>query len=183
MQRQKRKTVIVNNFNKTLWTWIYNDCAIMANKDFLWRKWAHRTQIRQKRLHIKKKRQKKYGRFILVFDCYSFNNILEYRKIDKISPKCMLFLQNMILDRAIRSILYDNRQILLWFLKNFVVPGSCLHEFEMCYGCVFQNRSYCINEKIERWPRDTPKTIFLFYFWGWKYAMSKHTGLSFKSHF
>ena len=22
--------------------------------------------------------------------------------------------------------------------KNFVVSGFCLHEFEMCYGCIFQ---------------------------------------------
>ena len=67
MQRLTRKIVIVNNFNKTLWTWIYNDCAIMANKDFLWRKWAHGTQIRQKRLHIKKKDRKNMD------DSYSFS--------------------------------------------------------------------------------------------------------------
>ena len=34
---------------------------------------------------------------------------------------------------------------------------------------------------MERWPRDTQTFIFLFNFW--KYAKSKHMGLSFKSHF
>ena len=31
---------------------------------------------------------------------------------------------------------------------------------------------------MERWPKDTEK-VFL----GWKYAKSKHMGVSFKSHF
>ena len=68
----------------------------------------------------------------LFFECDSFNSIIEYRNIGKILPKCILFLQNMILNKAIRSISYDNRQILLFKKKNFVVSGCCLHEFEMC---------------------------------------------------
>ena len=48
-----------------------------------------------------------YKRFIRVFECCSFNSILDYRKIIKILPKYILFLQNMILNRAIRSILYS----------------------------------------------------------------------------
>ena len=61
------------------------------------------------------KRLKKYRRFIRVFEYYSLNSILEYRKIGKILPKCILFLQNMILNREMRSISYDNQQILLCF--------------------------------------------------------------------
>ena len=52
----------------------------------------------------------------IIDDSYdSFNSILDYRKIIKILPKCILVLQDMILNRAIRSISYDNRQILLCF--------------------------------------------------------------------
>ena len=58
---------------------------------------------------------KNYRRFIRVFECYSFNGILEYRKIDQFLPKCILFLQSMTLNWAIQSISYDNRQILLCF--------------------------------------------------------------------
>ena len=43
----------------------------------------------------------------------SFNSILDHRKIGKILPTCILFLRNMIPNRAIRQISYDNRQILL----------------------------------------------------------------------
>ena len=35
---------------------------------------------------------------------------------------------------------------------------------------------------MERWPRDTKKLFFCL-FLGWKYAKSKHMGLSYKSHF
>ena len=101
------------------------------------RKWAHKTEIRQERWHIKKA-ENYYRRFKRIFECYSFNSILEYRKIGKILLICILFLQNMILNKAIRSISYKIRQILLCFLRNFVVSGSCLHEFEMCYRCDFQ---------------------------------------------
>ena len=34
---------------------------------------------------------------------------------------------------------------------------------------------------MERWPRDTPKVIFLFYFLGWKYPKCKHRDCTFKS--
>ena len=78
------------------------------------RKWAHKTEIRQERWHVTKA-EKNYRRFIRVFECYSFNSILDYRKIGKFLPKCILFLLNMILNRAIRPISYDNRQILLCF--------------------------------------------------------------------
>ena len=76
-------------------------------------KWAHKTETRQERWH--KQRSKNYRRFIRAFKCYLFNSILNYRKIGKILPKCILFLLNMILNRAMRPISYDNRQILLCF--------------------------------------------------------------------
>ena len=38
-------------------------------------------------------------------------------------------------------------------------------------------------KKMERWPRDTQKVIFLFFGGGLNYAKSKYMGLSFKSHF
>ena len=66
------------------------------------RKWAHKMEIRQEGWHIK--RLKNCRRFIRVFECFSFISILEYRKIGKTLPKCILFLQNMILNRALRSI-------------------------------------------------------------------------------
>ena len=47
------------------------------------------------------------------FECFSFNTFFEYKKIDKILPKCIRFLQSMKLNRTIRSISYDNGQILL----------------------------------------------------------------------
>ena len=61
------------------------------------------------------KRLKNYRRLKRIFDCYSFNSSLEYRKIGKILQKCIWFLQNMILNKAIRSNSYKNRQILLCF--------------------------------------------------------------------
>ena len=64
------------------------------------RKWAHKTEILQERWHIKK-RLKNYRRFIRVFECYSFNSILEYRKIGKILPKCILFFKNVILNKVL----------------------------------------------------------------------------------
>ena len=40
------------------------------------------------------------------------------------------------------------------FLKNPVVSGSSLHEFEMYYGCIFHLSIYCIIKKMERLSRD-----------------------------
>ena len=72
------------------------------------------------------------------------------------------------------------------FIKNFVVSGSCLHEFDVCYGCVFQKRNFVwfqekesksINKKMERWPRDPPKIglkiIFKknYYFFLWYFLL------------
>ena len=50
---------------------------------------------------------------------------------------------------------------------EFVVSGSCLHEFEMCYGCVFQKRIYCIilknGEMTQRYLKSNLSVLFL----GW----------------
>ena len=41
-------------------------------------------------------------------------------------------------------------------------PGLVSSNFEMCYGCIFQKWITASIEKMERWPRDTQKVIFLF---------------------
>ena len=110
------------------------------------------------------KRLKNYRRFIRVFEYYSFHIILEYRKIGKILPKCILFLQNMILNRAIYDplISYDNWQILL-------VSGSCFHEFEMCYSLCDSFFKFDFTASIKNIMRVDPeipqKLIFCFIFW------------------
>ena len=51
------------------------------------------------------------------------------------------------------------------FLKNLVVPGSPLHEFEMFFGCVFHKSIYCIIFKKWRdYPEITKKLFFCFIF-------------------
>ena len=93
------------------------------------------------------------------FECCSFNSIREYRKIGKILPKCILFLQNMILNRVIQSISYKITNFTL-FLKNFVVSGSCLHEFEICYGCVFKKEFTASIKKNGEMTQIYPKNYF-----------------------
>ena len=91
------------------------------------------------------KKLKNYRRFIRVFEIYSFISILEYRQIGKILPKCILFLQNMILNRAMQPISYDNRQILLCFWRILLSLGLVSTNLKLCYGCVIQKWIYCIN--------------------------------------
>ena len=43
----------------------------------------------------------------------------------------------------------------------------------------FKNEFTALSKKLENWPRDTQKVIFLKFF-DWKYAKSNHMGLSFK---
>ena len=90
------------------------------------RKWPHKTEIRQERWHIKK------NEIIRVFECFSFNSILEYREIGKILPKCILFLQNMILNKAFHTIIDKFYLIFKEFCCLWVL--SCLHEFEMRFS-------------------------------------------------
>ena len=65
----------------------------------------------------------------------------------------------------------------LFLEENFVVCGPSPHEFEMCYECVFQKGIYCNNYKYGEMNQRYPKNYFVVLFW------SKHTGISFKSHF
>ena len=79
-----------------------------------------------------------------VFECYSFNSILEYRKIGKSLPKCIFFLQNMILNGAKLSISYDNRQILLC-LRRISMSLSLVSTNLKCVMDAFKKkRIYCI---------------------------------------
>ena len=120
----------------------------------------------------------------LFFECDSFNSIIEYRNIGKILPKCILFLQNMILNKAIRSISYDNRQILLFKKKEF----CCLWVLSPRIWNVLRMRfskKYLMHQ-LKKWRDDQEISWKLSYlsvlFLGWKYPKSKHMGLSFKSH-
>ena len=90
-------------------------------------KGAHKTKTRQERWHIKG--LKNYGRFIPVSNVIRFIEFVNTGKLVKILPKCILFLQNMILNRAIRSISYDNRQIFLCFIerKEYLLQTSFGH--------------------------------------------------------
>ena len=91
-------------------------------------------------------------------DSYAFSNVirlivlLNTGKLAKFYQNTFCFFKNITLNRAIRSISCDNRQILLFLKKNFVVLVSCLHEFEMCYGCVlrFEKQFNASIKKMER---------------------------------
>ena len=87
-------------------------------------------------------------------------------------------LLKMILKRAIRSISYDNRQILLCFQRIFLSLGLVSTNLE-CVMDAFLKNEYTAS--IEKWRDDPeiPKSYFSVLFFGLK----KHMGLSFKSHF
>ena len=55
------------------------------------------------------------------------------------------------------------------YLKNFVVSGSCLHEFETCYGCVFKKWIYFVNQNNGEMTKRYQKSYFYDLFLGWKY--------------
>ena len=73
------------------WNWKH------AINGYLTLKWAHKTHIRQNCWQIKK-HKKNYGWFVRIFECYSFDSILGYRKMGKFLLQCILFPQNMILN-------------------------------------------------------------------------------------
>ena len=92
----------------------------------------------------------------IIEDSCGFSNVFRlivFRKIGKILPKCILFLQNIILKRVLRPILYDYRQNLLCFLKN-----CCLWAFSPRIQKL--NLPHQLKQWIERWPRYTPKVMF-----------------------
>ena len=109
------------------------------------RKWEHKTEIRQECWHLKKNEKLWFEH---ISNAIFLNNILDYRKIGKFSLECMLFLQNMILNRAKRPILYEYRQIYM-LLRNLVVSWSFLHEFEIWYGRCFTKEFTASIKKIE----------------------------------
>ena len=79
-------------------------------------------------------------------------------------------------NKAIRSISYNNRQILLSL-------GLVSMNWKCVTGAFFKNEFTASIKKMEKGPRDTQKVIFSVLFLGWKYARSKHMVLSFKSPF
>ena len=64
------------------------------------------TAIRQGYWHTCMKKTEKFKMIHTHFECYLFISIIDYRnsKVGKFFLKCILFLQNMILNRATRSI-------------------------------------------------------------------------------
>ena len=126
---------------------------------FLQRKWAHKTEIRQERWHIKKAENLKtiHTRVRMLF-IYKYSWILV-----KILPLCILFLQNMILNRAIRSIPYDNWQNLLCFKEYW-----CLLVLYPRIWNLLWIRFTASIEKMERWSRDTLKVLYFCFIFGLK---------------
>ena len=115
--------------------------------------------------------------------CYSLNSILDYRKIGKILPKCILFLQNMILNIAIRSIPYDNRQISLRFQRILFSLGLVSTNMKCVMDAFFKKEFTASIKKNGEMTQRKPKSYYSVLFLVWKYAKSKHMGLFFKSHF
>ena len=75
----------------------------------------------------------------------------------------------MILNKAIRSISFDYRQILL---------------FSTNLNAFFKKKEFTASiTKTGEMTQRYPKSYFSVLIWGWKYANSIHMGLSFKSHF
>ena len=108
------------------------------------------------------KRLNNYWRFMRFFEC---NSILDWRKIVKILSKCIWFLQYMILNTAIGSISTDNWQILLCFLRILLCLGLVSTNLKCVIDEFFKNEFTASIKKTERWPKDTIRVIFLFYFW------------------
>ena len=115
---------------------------------------------------------KYFRRFIRVCECYSFNSIFQHRKIDKILPKCILFLQNMILNRAIRSISYDSRQILLFkFSKNLLSLGILSTNVKCVLDAYFSKKNLLLQLKKWRDDPEIPKKLFFCFILGLKISM------------
>ena len=130
------------------------------------RKWAHKTEIRQERWQIKKaEKLLTIHEWMRVFEFYSFKSIMEYRKIGKRLRKYISLLQTMILNRAIQSISYDNRQILLCFLRILLSLGLVSTNLKCVVNAFFKNELTASIKNMEKWPRDTQKIISLFYVW------------------
>ena len=88
----------------------------------------------------------------------------------------------MILNKAIRSISYDNRQILLCIERILLSLGLVSTNLNCVMDAFFKKDYTASIKKMERRPRDTQKVIFLFYFWV-ENMLSKHMERFFKFHF
>ena len=114
------------------------------------------------------KRLKIFRRFKRIFDCYSFSSILEYGKIGKILLKCISFIQNMILNKAIRSISYDNRQILLCFKRILLSLGLVSTKLKCVTDAFFKNEFTASIKKNGEMTQRYPKSYFSDLFFGLK---------------
>ena len=121
----------------------------------------------------------------IIDDLYACSNairlLLNTGKLVKKLLKCILFLQNMILNRAMRSISYDNRQFLFCFEQS-----CCLWVLSTHIGNVLR-MSFSENNLMQQLNRrkydpEIPKCKFSVLFLGWKNPKSKHMGLSFNYH-
>ena len=88
------------------------------------------------------KRLKKYRWFEPIFECYSFNSILDYWKMGKSFLQCILFLQNMILNMATWPISYKIDKFRS-VLPEFYCSGSSLQQngFNVLLNVIF--RMHC----------------------------------------
>ena len=75
--------------------------------------------------------------FVLVFECYSFSSILNYRKMGIFFTPMHFVSSEYDSEKGNTTHFIRKLTNLVWFLKNLVDSGSSLHEFETCYGCVF----------------------------------------------
>ena len=87
-------------------------------------------------------------------------------KLVKKNPKCIFFLQNVILNNAIRSISYDNRQISLFF-KNFVVSGLIFTNLKCVIISFSKKEEFTASIKKLRDDPEIPEKFFFFFFYFW----------------
>ena len=115
----------------------------------------------QKRVNI-------YKWFVRIFECYSVKWILDEQKMGKFRILyCVLFPQNMILNKAIRYIWYANRKVKRSDLGSM--------DFKCVMDAFYTLKLIESMKKNLSWPRNNWKSTFLFYFW--VENMSNHTGL------
>ena len=157
---------------KTRKIWIFHFLHIK-------RKWAHKTEIRQERWHLTKAASWK-----IIDDSYAFSNAIRLI-VFLITGKLIKFYQHVFCFFK------------LWFRIGQYDPFHTIidnfnHVFkEFCFLWVLSPRIWnalwmCFSKmiffhQIEKWRDDPeiPKKLFSVLFFGWKYAKSKHMGLSF----
>ena len=113
------------------------------------------TEVRQELWHIRK------AKIIRVSDAIRLIVFLNTGKLGEFYQNVFCFLKIWFWigqDDPLHTI----TGIFTLFLKNFVVSGSCVHEFEMCYRCIFQKMN--LLHRLKKWSDDPEIIIFLFYF-------------------